>query len=107
MDALDSGDNDRIDKAMIEMKRDKIAMRLANIDLPDAQKQIFNKRTNDLHMKVDTEVKDFAAKQFDLGGLEGPVQTPEGKVWTNPDTKEQFIAVETVSYTHLTLPTTR
>ena len=99
VDALDSGDNDRIDKAMIEMKRDKIAMRLANIDLPDAQKQIFNKRTNDLHMKVDTEVKDFAAKQFDLGGLEGPVQTPEGKVWTNPDTKEQFIAVETTNPT--------
>ena len=99
VDALDSGDNDLIDKAMIEMKRDKIAMRLANIDLPDAKKQIFNKRTNDLHMKVDTEVKDFVKEHFNLGEMKGPVQTSEGKVWTNPDTKEQFIAVETTNPT--------
>ena len=98
-DALESGDNNRIEKAMIEMKRDKIAMRLANIDLPDAQKQIFNQRTNDLHMKVDTEVKDFAKEQFNLGDMNGPVQTSEGKVWTNPETKEQFIAVETTNPT--------
>ncbi len=99
VDALDSGDNDLIDKAMIEMKRDKIAMRLANIDLPDAQKQIFNQRTNDLHMKVDTEVKDYVKEHFNLGEMKGPVQTSEGKVWTNPDTKEQFIAVETTNPT--------
>ena len=98
-DALESGDDDLIDKAMIEMKRDKIAMRLANIDLPDAQKQIFNQRTNDLHMKVDTEVKDYVKEHFNLGEMKGPVQTSEGKVWTNPDTKEQFIAVETTNPT--------
>tara|TARA_B100001559_G_scaffold270175_1_gene238074 strand:- start:2286 stop:5108 length:2823 start_codon:yes stop_codon:yes gene_type:complete len=98
-DALESGDNDLIDKAMIEMKRDKIAMRLANIDLPDAKKQIFNQRTNDLHMKVDTDVKDYVKEHFNLGEMKGPVQTSEGKVWTNPDTKEQFIAVETTNPT--------
>jgi len=99
VDALESGDNDLIDKAMIEMKRDKIAMRLANIDLPDAKKQIFNQRTNDLHMKVDTDVKDYVKEHFNLGEMKGPVQTSEGKVWTNPDTKEQFIAVETTNPT--------
>ncbi len=99
VDALESGDNDLIDKAMIEMKRDKIAMRLANIDLPDTKKQIFNQRTNDLHMKVDTDVKDYVKEHFNLGEMKGPVQTSEGKVWTNPDTKEQFIAVETTNPT--------
>ena len=54
-------------------------MTLANKDLPDSEKQIFNQRTNDLHMKVDTDVKDFAVDKFNLGKLEGPVQTPEGK----------------------------
>ena len=92
-------DYDRLDKAMIELKRDKVGMNLANKDLTDSEKQIFNDRTNELHMKVDTDVKDFAKNEFNLGDMEGPVQTPEGKVWTNPDTKEQFIAVETTNPT--------
>ena len=94
-------DYERVDKAMIELKRDKIGMTLANKDLPDSEKQIFNQRTNDLHMKVDTDIKDFAVDKFNLGKLEGPVQTPEGKVWTNPETKEQFIAVETTNPTNV------
>ena len=92
-------DYDRVDKAMIELKRDKIGMNLANKDLTDSQKQIFNQRTDDLHMKVDTEVKEFAKEQFNLGDMKGPVKTSEGKVWTNPETKEQFIAVETTNPT--------
>jgi len=94
-------DYERVDKAMIELKRDKIGMTLANKDLPDSEKQIFNQRTSDLHMKVDTDIKDFAVDKFNLGKLEGPVQTPEGKVWTNPETKEQFIAVETTNPTNV------
>ena len=94
-------DYDRLDKAMIELKRDKVGMNLANKDLTDSQKQIFNDRTNELHMKVDTDVKDFAKNEFNLGDMKGPVQTSEGKVWTNPDTKEQFIAVETTNPTNV------
>ena len=101
VDALNTEpiDYDRVDKAMIELKRDKIGMRLANTDMTDSQKQIFNQRTDELHMKVDTEIKDFAKEQFNLGDMKGPVQTAEGKVWTNPETKEQFIAVETTNPT--------
>ena len=101
VDALNTEpiDYDRVDKAIIELKRDKIGMRLANTDMTDSQKQIFNQRTDELHMKVDTEIKDFAKEQFNLGDMKGPVQTAEGKVWTNPETKEQFIAVETTNPT--------
>ncbi|MEK9730893.1 MAG: hypothetical protein VW230_03945 [Candidatus Poseidoniales archaeon] len=93
--AIESEDVNRIDKAMIELKRDKVGMQILNKETNDAQKTIFIKRTDKLHDSVDSDLKDFAQDRFNLGKMDGPVRTAEGKVWTNPDTGEQFIAVET------------
>ena len=97
--ALESGDEKRIKKATIELKRDKTGLQLANKDLTDAQKTTYTERSNALHNKVDNDVMHHAKERFELGELDGPYHTPSGKVWRNPETGAEFRTVESTNPT--------
>jgi len=96
-EALDSGDSKLIAKEMNEIKRNKVAMNHVNRKLTDDQKIAFQKHTDELHTKVDGDVREYAQKRFDLGEMEGPFQTSTGKVWRNPKTGAEFRTVESTN----------
>ena len=97
--ALESGDEDRIKKATIELKRDKTGLQIANKDLTDGQKTAYTERSNALHNNVDDDVMQYAKERFELGELDGPYHTPSGKVWRNPETGAEFRTVESTNPT--------
>lgn len=96
-EALDSGDSKMIAKEMNEIKRNKVAMNHVNRKLRADQKIAFQKHTDELHAKVDGDVREYAQKRFDLGEMEGPFQTSTGKVWRNPKTGAEFRTVESTN----------
>ena len=96
-EALDSGDSKAIGKQMIASKRNKVAMNHLNRKLTNDQKKVYQKHTDELHAKVDGDVRTYAQKRFDLGEMEGPFQTSTGKVWRNPKTGAEFRTVESTN----------
>ena len=96
-EALDSGDSKLIAKEMNEIKRNKVGMNHVNRKLTNDQKIAFQKHTEELHTKVDGDVREYAQKRFDLGEMEGPFQTSTGKVWRNPKTGAEFRTVESTN----------
>ena len=96
-EALDSGDSKAIGKQMIASKRNKVAMNHLNRKLTNDQKKAYQKHTDELHAKVDGDVRAYAQKRFDLGEMEGPFLTSTGKVWRNPKTGAEFRTVESTN----------
>ena len=96
-EALDSGDSKIITKELNEIKSNKVAMNRVNSKLRDDQKIAFQKHTDELHAKVDGDVREYAQKRFDFGEMEGPFQTSTGKVWWNPKTGAEFRTVESTN----------
>ena len=96
-EALDSGDSKLITKELNKIKSNKVAMNRVNSKLRDDQKIAFQKHTDELHTKVDGDVREYAQKRFDLGEMEGPFQTSTGKVWRNPKTGAEFRTVESTN----------
>ena len=96
-EALDSGDPKAIGAQMIASKRNKTAMNRMNSKLNDDQKKAYQKHTDELHAKVDGDVRAYAQKRFDLGEMEGPFLTSTGKVWRNPKTGAEFRTVESTN----------
>ena len=61
-EALDSGDPKAIGKQMIASKRNKVAMNHLNRKLTNDQKMAYQKHTDELHAKVDGDVRAYAQK---------------------------------------------
>ena len=96
-EALDSGDPKAIGAQMIASRRNKTAMNRMNSKLNNDQKKAYQKHTDELHAKVDGDVRAYAQKRFDLGEMEGPFLTSTGKVWRNPKTGAEFRTVESTN----------